>query len=112
MEGEKTLVGLTEKIKINDQEYTAVIDTGAARSSIDLDLAIRLRLGPIVRKSTIISAHGKGVRPVIKVHISLAGRNINAFFNVVPRSHMRYRVLIGRNILKRSFLIDPSKTSQ
>ena len=109
MVNEKTIVGLTEKVKINGHEVTAKIDTGSSRSSIDMDLASKLRLGPIVKKSVVVSAHGRSVRPVIKVKLEVGGRKFNVFFNVIHRGHMRYKVLLGNNILKRRFLIDPSK---
>ena len=105
----KSIIGCLEKVRINDHEVLALIDTGATRSSIDLDLASDLKLGPIIKKSIIRSSHGKSVRPVVKAKIEIAGRKINAFFNISARSHMSYKVLIGRNILKKGFLVDPSK---
>ncbi len=112
MQAEKTTVGAIEKIKINGSEVLAKIDTGASKSSIDLDLAIKLKLGSILKKHTIISSHGKSIRPVIKAKLEIRGRTINAFFNIVSRSTLRYKVLIGKNILKRGFLIDPSLSAK
>ncbi len=106
---DKTIIGFIERVKINGHSVLAKIDTGASRNSIDLDLASRLRLGPIVKKSTIISAHGKSFRPVIKAKIVLGGKKINALFNVTSRSHLEYKVLIGKSILKLGYLIDPVK---
>ncbi len=62
MEG-KTTVGLIEEaiILTNDHKKKKVlvkIDTGASKSSIDLDLASELRLGPIIKTKLIKSAHG------------------------------------------------------
>jgi len=105
----KIIIGYLEKIKINGREVVALIDTGATRSSVDIDLASELKLGPIVKKSIIKSSHGKSVRPVVKAKIEIGGKKINAFFNISARSHMSYGVLIGRNILKMGFLVDPSK---
>ena len=106
---EKTVIGFIERVKINGHEVLAKVDTGANRNSIDLDLASRLKLGPIVKKSTIISAHGKSFRPVIKAKIVLGGKTINALFNIASRSHLEYKVLIGKSILKLGYLIDPIK---
>lgn len=106
---ERTIVGFTEKVKINGHECLALIDSGAARSSIDLGLASKLRLGPIVRRSVIRTSHGKTARPVIKTSIEIGSRKIKAFFNISTREKMKYRILIGRNILRRGFLIDPAK---
>lgn len=108
---EKTIIGLIEEVSINNHIVSARIDTGAATSSIDMGLAITLQLGPLIAKRTIVSAHGKRVRPVIKANITLKGRTIKASFTVVSRTHMRYPILIGRNILRKNFLIDPSITA-
>ena len=107
MEG-KIVLGILERVKINGKEVVAKIDTGASRSSIDVNLANELKLGPVLRKSTIVSTHGKSTRPVIKAKLEIGGRRINAFFNISSRSHMKCRVLIGRNILKRGYLVDSS----
>jgi len=107
----KTVVGLVERVTLNGHIALARIDTGAATSSIDLELASKLQLGPLVAKRKIISAHGTGVRPVIKSLITIGGRTIKASFTVVSRSHMKYPILIGRNILRKDFLIDPCLSS-
>ncbi len=104
----KTILGAFEKIKINGVGVVAKIDTGASRSSIDESFAESLKVGPVLKRSIIVSSHGKSVRPVIKAHVDIGGRRINAFFNISKRSHMRCRVLIGRNILKRGYLVDSS----
>ena len=111
---EKKTVGLTEKIKITgskgkSKRMIARIDTGATISSIDSRLASELTLGPVVRTKLVKSAHGKTVRPVIIAEITIAGKNIKARFTIADRSHMKYRVLVGQNILKKGFIIDPSK---
>jgi len=90
----------------------ARIDTGAALSSIDVTLAARLRLGPILGVSKIRSSHGSSVRAVVKVKITLHERNIAGRFTLTDRSHMKYPVLIGRNILHKKFIIDPSKKAK
>jgi len=104
----KTIVGLVEEIVINGHFLLARIDTGAATSCIDLGLASELQLGPLVAKRTVVSAHGSRIRPVIKTSISIKGRNIRASFTIMHRGNMEYPMLIGRNILKRNFIIDPS----
>lgn len=107
---EKTVIGALERVKVNGHEVIARIDTGASRSSIDIDLTSKLKLGPTIRKSTIVSAHGSSVRPVIKAKLVLGGKTINGLFNLTARSSLKHRVLIGRSILKKlNFLVDPSK---
>lgn len=109
----RTIVGLTEKVivKSNDhkKELIARIDTGATKSSIDLTLASELRLGPVVDSRLIKSAHGVKLRPVVKVDVVIGGRTLRAKFTLADRLHMTYLVLIGQNILKKGFLIDPVK---
>lgn len=109
----KKIIGLTEKITIigKDKSKTARarIDTGATKSSIDSKLAKELNLGPAIRSIRIRSAHGRSTRPIIRVPVEIAGKRINAEFTTISRSHMKYAVLIGRNILEKGFLIDPRK---
>ncbi|MBN2458956.1 ATP-dependent zinc protease [Candidatus Woesearchaeota archaeon] len=109
----KTIVGLTEKISIKGEngkkELIVRIDTGATKSSIDLGLASELRLGPVIDSRLIKSAHGAKLRPVVEASVTIKDRHIKAKFTLADRCHMRYPVLIGQNILKMGFLVDPSK---
>ena len=109
----RTIVGLTEKIIIrsnsNEKELIARIDTGATKSSIDLSLASELKLGPVVDSRLIKSAHGTKLRPVVEAEVTLHRRTLRAKFTLADRNHMKYPVLIGQNILKNGFLIDPSR---
>jgi hypothetical protein len=108
---EKTIVGLTEEVIISGnsgkKELIARIDTGATKSSIDLTLASELKLGPVIDSRLIKSAHGTKLRPVVKASVKIQNRNIKAKFTLADRSHLRYPVLIGQNILKMGFLVDP-----
>ena len=111
---DRTVVGLTEKITLNGKghkkvEITARIDTGATKSSMDIELANQLQLGPIVKSKIVKSAHGKTTRPVLWAEIYLAGKKIRSMFTLADRKHMKYRVLIGQNVLKKGFVIDPLK---
>ena len=110
----KIVVGLTEKISLmssngNNKEVVARIDTGATKSSIDIKLASKLNLGPVIKSKMIKSAHGNKLRPLIEAEILLARKKIKSEFTLADRTHMKYAVLIGVNILKRGFLVDPSK---
>ena len=109
----KAIVGLTEYVTINSdsrkKEVIARMDTGATKSSIDVTLAAELKLGPVIDSRLIKSAHGTKLRPVVEVNVLISGREIKARFTVADRSHMRYPVLIGQNILKQGFLIDPNR---
>ena len=107
------VVGLTEKISLasnngNNKEVIAKIDTGATRSSIDIKLASKLNLGPVIKSKVIKSAHGNKLRPIVEAEILLAGKKMKGEFTLADRGHMKYAVLIGVDILKQGFLVDPS----
>ena len=109
---DKTVVGLVEKVKLNghvEEEVCARIDTGATNSSIDLTLASKLKLGPIIQSKMVKSANGSKLRPVIESELEICGIKLKAKFTLADRSHMKYPVLVGQNILKLGFLIDPNK---
>lgn len=110
---EKTLVGLTAHVtlKSNSHEKKLVgkIDTGATRSSIDKNLVRELNLRKPHKMKMIKSASGSSKRPIVYCSIMIGHRKMKVTFSVADRSHMKYRLLIGQNILKKGFLIDPSK---
>lgn len=110
---EKITVGLTARVVIfgkkNKKEVIARIDTGATNSSIDEKLAKELDLGPELKHTKVKSTHGTRYRPVVIVDVLIAGQHKNSEFTIADRAHMKYKVLIGQNILKKGFLIDPSK---
>ena len=110
---DRPVLGLIETISLISSnslgKFKARIDTGATKSSIDIQLARKLSLGPIVGTKVVKSAHGNSVRALIHASIIIGGRTIRADFTVADRSHMKYKVLIGQNILKKGFIIDPLK---
>lgn len=112
-EKEKTILGLTEEIVVrgpnSEKTVRARVDSGAMKSSIDLQLASELQLGPIVESKLIKSANGAKLRPVIRAELDVCGRTVDEKFTMADRRHMKYKVLIGQNILKQGFLIDPCK---
>ena len=110
----RTVVGLNERITVHGpkgrRDVTARIDTGATKSSIDVKLAADLQLGPILKSKMIKSASGNTLRPVIRTNIDISNKKITSEFTLADRSHMKYSVLIGQNILKENkFLVDPTK---
>jgi hypothetical protein len=108
----KIVIGLSEKVTVIGKKRKSIvarIDTGATKSSIDARLAAELALGPVIKTKMVKSAAGNKLRPVIKAKIKMSGKTINSEFTIADRSHMKYRCLIGQNVLKSGFLIDPSK---
>ncbi len=109
----KTVIGLAEPVTIFTKEgikktIMAKIDTGASKSSVDINLASHLKLGPIVKSKLVKSASGNKMRPVIEVEIALADKKMKDEFTLADRWHMKYRVLIGQNVLRHGYLIDAS----
>lgn len=106
----KTIIGLTEKTIIKNKKITAKIDTGATMSSIDIRLAAKLELGPLLSTTKRYkNVHGQRTRALVKVPFKIKDRKMNFKFNIMDRKGMKYKILIGQNILKKNFLIDPSK---
>lgn len=111
----KVIIGLTEKVKIKTKNgkkkaFIAKIDTGATKSSLDMGLASELDVGPIIKSKMIKSAHGSRMRPVVVATVEIDGKTLKGKFTLADRRHLRYRALIGVNILKKGgFIVDPSK---
>jgi hypothetical protein len=110
----KTVVGLVEPVKVTGpsgktREVLGRIDSGATKSSIDVKLAAELSLGPILKAKLVKSASGKSLRPVVEARMTLADKEFKTDFTIADRADMKYRILIGQNILRKGFLIDPAK---
>jgi hypothetical protein len=105
----KKILGAIEKINIEGNIYRARIDTGARRSSINESLIKKLKLGTPKGKVRIESANGIKERKLIKIKFKLKNEEFSSLFSVADRSLMRYKILIGRDILKNKFLVDVSK---
>jgi hypothetical protein len=104
----KVVVNSVEPINIGKKQYLARIDTGATKSSICKSVARKLKLGPALDKVEVKNSHGVSFRDIIMVEVGFAGIKTKIKFNVSDRAHMRYPILIGRNLLKKGFLVDCS----
>ncbi|MBT5215172.1 hypothetical protein HOM13_00365 [Candidatus Woesearchaeota archaeon] len=109
MVNEKTVIGFYEDVIIHGKKIRAKVDSGAGVSSIDYDLAKKLKVGPIIGQAAVVNTSGKTFRPVIMLEVEIAGRVIEAKFNIAVRDKLRYPVLIGKNILRQDFIIDSKK---
>lgn len=99
---------ITVKGKTKQKKVKAKIDTGADKSSIDASLALHLSLGPVIKTKEIRSAHGRTLRPVMKAKIRINSKELTSYFTIADREHMKYKVLIGKNTLRKmNVLIDP-----
>ena len=107
---DRDIIGLTEKVKIRGKKIIARIDSGARRCSIDRVIAKELNLGPILAEKRYRSAAGRTKRPVVEEEIKISGVKIKVLINISDRKRMKYRMLIGREALRKgNFLIDPLK---
>jgi len=113
-EEEYVILGLTEPVEMigkkGTQKVIARIDTGAERSSVDISLAKELDLGTAKMTTIVRSASGKGERKLVKAKVIMRNDEISSLFTLADRRNLKYKILIGQNILKNGkYLIDPSK---
>ncbi len=110
----KKVVGSVEEVILlsakGEKRVLARIDTGAKLSSLDAKIAEELGLSNShTRIQKIRSSHGRSERPVVNARVVVGGVEHLSEFTVIDRSHMRYQVLIGRNVLENGFLVDASR---
>ena len=110
----KRVVGLIDSISVigkNKVNVLAKFDTGAKRTSVDYKVAAKAMIGPIVGVvRTVQTSSKKGTRrAVAKAKFSIAGKNVIADVNLTDRSHSKQKVLIGRDIIKKNFVVDLEK---
>ncbi len=93
------------------EESIAIVDTGARLTSIDKELAERVGVGEVVRYFRVKAPATRTItkRPVVRVRMEIYGEEFKAEANIADRSHMKYPVLIGRNILHGNFTVDVSR---
>ncbi|MFB6177075.1 MAG: RimK/LysX family protein [Halobaculum sp.] len=98
---EDSVIGYTTEIRVAGHEgaetVVAKADTGATRTSIDLQLASEVSAGPIDDTANV---KGDGAnRPVVPVGIRLGDYTHEIRANVRDRSHLTHDVLLGRDVL-------------
>jgi len=110
-----SVIGLNEPIRIYDSKnrkirLMAKIDTGATISSIDIKIAGKLKLGPIVKTAVIKAANGKERRGIIETKIKIKNQIIKTHFTLADRTDLRYKAIIGKDTIKKGkFIIDINK---
>jgi hypothetical protein len=105
----KIVLGAVENVLIGGEEFLAKVDTGADVCSICESLTKKLNLGPPTRSINVRSSSGSQIREIIKVPINLKGKELLTEFNIANRRHMKFPLLIGRNVLEGGFVIDITK---
>jgi RimK family alpha-L-glutamate ligase len=98
-------VGYTERVLVSGgrgmTDAVAKSDTGARRTCIDIGLAAAVGAGPIVDTTTVRSGShgGRSRRPLVEIEVRVGGRWHRTTASIEDRSHMRYPVLLGRDVL-------------
>ncbi|MEX0649579.1 MAG: sugar-transfer associated ATP-grasp domain-containing protein [Candidatus Andersenbacteria bacterium] len=111
----RTILGIEEEVIILDNEQAqhpilAKIDTGAYRTTIDENLAKKLKLDkPVVEHKDVRGALGEQTRPIINLNMVIRDRPVKTEAFLADRTHMNYDMIVGRRDLK-GFLVDPTKT--
>jgi RimK family alpha-L-glutamate ligase len=99
-------VGYTEHVAVSGgrkiNHVVAKSDTGAQRTSIDIDLAAAIGAGPIVDTTRVRSGTRTGgqKRPLVDLEIRLGDRWHSTTASIEDRSHTSYPVLLGRDVLR------------
>ncbi|GIU45722.1 hypothetical protein BEL05_04010 [Shewanella colwelliana] len=134
--GEKAIIGQTAQMSVSEVglTYEARIDTGAGNTSIhafDLEVeggsaknmkdnvgktiwfTTENRTGEskrlsatIVKTSTVSNSQGTETRYMVSLKIGKKGDERKVKVNLRDRSHMDYKLLIGRNWLKGKYIVD------
>ena len=109
-------IGVVETVRVRGPQGSlrlrARIDTGASRTSLDTGLARKIGLGPVVGHVRIRSAAADvpEVRDVVPATIVIAGRAFRVKVAVTDRQDMRFRIIVGMDVLRRAgFLVDPRR---
>ncbi len=112
----RKIIGVIEEVILRgpggEIQTRAKIDTGAARTSVDTDLARKLGLGPVERRIRTRSAAADRPeeRDVVKAIIVIGSRAFETHVAVTDRKDMRYHVIVGMDVLRQAgFLISPRK---
>ncbi len=111
---EKIELGLVEEVELLNLEESknlkanARIDTGAMYSSVDIRVASKLNLGPVVGYKKVKSANGNSLRPIVEAKVKIKNRLVTTKVTLADRDKMTYSMLIGVNILADGFMVNPS----
>ncbi len=108
---DRVVIGLIETVSLENRiTYKAKIDTGADSSSIDEAIVKKLGKDNYSSYKTVRSALGRSRRPTVLLEMEMEGRKFYERFTVTDRKHLHYKVLIGKDVLKKEgLLIDPLK---
>ncbi len=112
----KGTLGLLENVKVTGEKQSVnlevLVDTGAAVTSLDKEIAEEIGVGETVRTMRVKAPATKIVkeRPVVEITLEIGGQKLKTQANLNDRSHMRYPMIIGRNVLRGKFVVDVEKS--
>ncbi|MDR8524136.1 putative ATP-dependent zinc protease [Shewanella fidelis] len=136
---EKAVIGATAKMSVAHAElsYVARIDTGAVNTSLHAyDIVVeggsaknmkdnvgkmvsfttennagesKRLTAKIVKTSTVSNSQGTETRYMVDLDVGFKGKERKVRVNLRDRSHMDYKLLIGRNWLKGRYVVDVSE---
>ncbi len=122
-----TIIGYTEEVVLLPWSIRlpARVDTGASMTSLDArnitvtEDRVRFKLPesfgehefdlPIVRWGHVRSSMGIQQRPVVQMDICVGAEKLRVKVNLNDRSGVKYPLIIGRNLLRKKFLVNPGK---
>ncbi|MDD3846698.1 MAG: RimK/LysX family protein [Syntrophorhabdaceae bacterium] len=125
---DKPVIGAEEYVTVMPYGFTipARVDTGAATTSLDarnmsvkgsvVTFTLPARWGgstitlPIIDWRHIRTSKSREKRPVVEMELCIASKRLRARVNLNDRSHMRYPMIIGRNVITGNFLVDTSQS--
>jgi len=111
---ESVTIGYTEQVVVSGTSGTKTVvaksDSGAASTSIDLQLAADIGAGPIHTVSRVRSGSSRQskTRPVVDLVVGIGGEQYTVAANIEDRTHMSHPLLLGRDILK-NYRLDVSR---
>ncbi|NPE27005.1 hypothetical protein HNV12_03320 [Methanococcoides sp. SA1] len=104
------ILGMVENVELEGETVLAKIDTGASRSSIDEDLAVRLGMTEIIKEREVRSSHGRSVRNIVRGRVKIGSRIIPTTFSLADRKDLKFDLILGKNFLWRGFIIDTRRS--
>ena len=123
-EKDKISIGILEDVVLLPWgvKIPARVDTGAATTSLDArDLVVKDDVAefklpekyggtkitlPVIRWREVRSASGLQRRPVVEMRICVGPKVLRTKVNLIDRSRMTYPIIIGRNVLRRGYVVD------